>query len=1149
MIKFILRKAVLLLFFISVDLMAQTPVSITKPEAGSTDYIVSGNVTLIATQSMTLKPNTFIQSGSTFVAKIIPDAYASLALSNENYIFTRSYQKAMTSSSGISENSDVIEGITYFDGLGRPMQNIAVKGSPGIQDIVTHIGYDDFGRQHKEYLPYMSSAGAIGSYRTSGDVSTKSYYVSNYLADINSTSPNPFSEKQFEASPLNRILKQAAPGSAWALNSGHEMKMDYQANAASEVKLFTANTTWNTSLGVFDITLGNASGTSFYAPGELYKTVTKNENWSSGNENTIEEFKDKEGRVILKKTYGVSLVNGTAVSTSHETYYIYDIYGNLTYVLPPKADGSITASVLSDFCYQYKYDNLKRLVEKKLPGKEWEYTVYDKLDRPVLTQDANLRVNNKWVFTKYDAFGRTAYTGEYVNTTQTTRIAVQGLANGTILFENKSATAIPIAGTNVNYTNAAFPTTGIDLWTIIYYDNYLNFDLDGGTTVASYGITPIINAKGLTTCSKVRILDSNPAAWTTHINYYDGKGRPIYNYSKNNFLSTVNTSKSQLDFAGKTIETTITHKKGNAAEIVVVDSFTYDHMGRILTRKQKINSQTQETIAMNSYDNLGQLILKGVGGTGTSVQTVNYGYNIRGWLKNINDVNALGTDLFAFGINYNAPSTGTALFNGNISQTLWRTAGQDNSLRSYSYSYDALNRLTAATDNIGRYNENPSYDKNGNIMKLFRNGNTVLNTSNYGSIDNLVYTYGLGNKLTKVEDTSGNTQGFSNGSTAATEYTYDDNGNMKTDANKGINTSIVYNYLNLPTQVTLPGGTINYTYDATGVKQRKVAGTITTDYADGFQYENNTLQFFPHPEGYVRNNSGVYEYIYQYKDHLGNIRLSYNKNLNIIEENNYYPFGLEQKSHTNIVNTIGNAAAQKYKYNGKELQDDNIGGSQFNVYDYGKRMYDPSIGRFLKIDRLAEKYHNLTPYSYAGNNPIYFVDIQGDSIKPNIVVVYSKEMNPRKSQKGHDFGITKLKGATPSFNSTTKNVDLTVEIQITYSSILEEENFNKDNPGFKNEVEQHETGHKDQILEAFSTEITLEYENKTYKGSIDKIADDMIANGVKGIPMPDLINLATENVNKTYPPGSRGAENDADKRAKKNGSTLEYTNGKKPVKI
>ena len=50
------------------------------------------------------------------------------------------------------------------------------------------------------------------------------------------------------------------------------------------------------------------------------------------------------------------------------------------------------------------------------------------------------------------------------------------------------------------------------------------------------------------------------------------------------------------------------------------------------------------------------------------------------------------------------------------------------------------------------------------------------------------------------------------------------------------------------------------------------------------------------------------------------------------------------------------------------------------MYDYGARHYDPSLGRFFKIDRFAEKYFEMTPYQYAANNPMYYVDINGDSI-------------------------------------------------------------------------------------------------------------------------------------------------------------------------
>ncbi len=126
--------------------------------------------------------------------------------------------------------------------------------------------------------------------------------------------------------------------------------------------------------------------------------------------------------------------------------------------------------------------------------------------------------------------------------------------------------------------------------------------------------------------------------------------------------------------------------------------------------------------------------------------------------------------------------------------------------------------------NPGRYNESLSYDKNSNVMNILRLGNTNLAATTFGTMDILAYTYDAGNKLIKVEDTSGSSEGFNNGSSIATEYTYDNNGNMKTDANKSIS-AINYNYLNLPTLVSMNGGTISYVYDAAGVKQRKTVST------------------------------------------------------------------------------------------------------------------------------------------------------------------------------------------------------------------------------------------------------------------------------------------------------------------------------------
>jgi RHS repeat-associated protein len=959
---------------------------------------------------------------------LLVSPWALAQTTTRNFIKSTTFQVRTTT--GNVATDEKIETINYFDGLGRPLQRIDKQAGGNKQDIITPYGFDYFGRQKREYLPYARTGSSL-NFETNveldyqGDIYDASFfYATKYPDDFQGlyADVNSFSEKYFEASPLNRIRKQAAPGDAWKLNkfsdNDHTIKFEYYANDANDnVKLFKIYFTNENKEAPYLEQQG------IYTNLQLYKTITKNENWTSGKNDTTEEFKDKEGHVILKRSYSdYKDSNGQLISsqTPHDTYYVYDRYGNLTFVIPPKAadligntsgipsDPTSTAvltansgplnikatnsiqllpgfhamagstfsavvvngdqAILDNLCYQYKYDSRNRLVEKKIPGKDWEYIIYDKLDRPVLTQDANLRAQNKWIFTKYDIFSRPVYTGEYVNSGQVTRTGIQNLANtNNVLFENRLSSPIAINGTSSSYSNQAFPDSGIDLLTINYYDNYNNIDLDGGIAVATYNVTPITNAKGLSTCSKVRTLGTS--LWTTSVIYYDTKGRAVYTYSKNNFLNTINTTKNYLDFAGKLLTATTTHQKTGAPNITISDVFTYDHMGRMLGQKQTINNQPQEIIVANTYDNLGQLVTKTVGG----VQTVNYKYNVRGWLKDINDVNNMGNSLFAFKVNYDKPTTGTSLFNGNISQTLWKTAHNDTSLRSYVYEYDALNRLTAAKDNLDRYNENPTYDKNGNIMTMFRNGNTILNTSNYGIIDNLVYSYDTGNKLLKVEDNANNAQGFNNGNSGTNiDYSYDANGNMVTDANKGV-TAISYNYLNLPVQITMQDGNINYTYDAAGVKQRKVVKGITTDYAAGFQYENNVMQFFSQPEGYVRNNSGVYEYIYQYKDHLGNVRLSYNKNLNIIEENNYYPFGLEQKSHPNIISTLGNAIAQKYKYNGKELQDE-LG---LNFYDYGARNYDPALSRFMNLDPMTEKRIWLSPYNYVQNNPILKIDPDG----------------------------------------------------------------------------------------------------------------------------------------------------------------------------
>ena len=232
-------------------------------------------------------------------------------------------------------------------------------------------------------------------------------------------------------------------------------------------------------------------------------------------------------------------------------------------------------------------------------------------------------------------------------------------------------------------------------------------------------------------------------------------------------------------------------------------------------------------------------------------------------------------------------------------------------------------------------------------------------------INNLTYTYN-GNQLTKVKDATGNTAGFSDGTSAVNEYTYDNNGNLTKDSNKNIST-IAYNVLNLPSKVTFSdGSTITYSYAADGTKLRTVHvinGTTTQkDCCSNVVYENGVQKMLLTEEGYVNLSDG--KYYYYLKDHQGNNRVVIKEDGEVKETNHYYPFGGVFASSGNV---------QPYKYNGKEL-DTKKG---LNWYDYGARHYDAMLGRWFVVDPLAEKMYGWSPYAYCFNNPIRLIDNKG----------------------------------------------------------------------------------------------------------------------------------------------------------------------------
>ena len=411
---------------------------------------------------------------------------------------------------------------------------------------------------------------------------------------------------------------------------------------------------------------------------------------------------------------------------------------------------------------------------------------------------------------------------------------------------------------------------------------------------------------------------------------------------------------------------THTHTASGKTTRTEVYTYTYDHADRISKVRHSLGG-TSITLYDATYDNFGRLLTKQYHGTSTNKLT--YAYNLRSWLTGIS-----GT-CFTQNLYYNT-GVGTAKYNGSISSMTWKS-GNESTVRGYKFTYDGLDRMLNATygetasisTNANRFSENVTgYDKNGNIKSLQRYGQT--GASAYGLIDNLTFTLN-GNQLSRVDDAVmasayGGGFEFKDGVKQVGEYTYDANGNLTKDLNKGI-TDIQYNCLNLPSAVTFSdGSTITYVYAADGTKLRtvhKIGGaTTTTDYCGNVVYENGAQKLLITEEGYITLSDN--KYYYYLKDHQGNNRVVINQSGAVEETNHYYLFGGVFASST---------STQPYKYNSKEY-DTKKG---LNWYDYGARHYDAVLGRFMTVDPLAEKYYSESLYTYCYSNPINCIDPNG----------------------------------------------------------------------------------------------------------------------------------------------------------------------------
>ena len=872
---------------------------------------------------------------SLYLSIICVDVYSQS--SDHNCILNRIF----TDSSG----STYQDKIDYYDGLGRLEQSI-IGYSHWDTDLITFQEYDSFGRISNQWLP--------ASIQNNGGDYLSPAVIKNRFDALYSDA-FPYSKNIYENSPLNRVLEQYGAGQDWH-NNNKSVVTTYNTNMSNSdvlnCKLYQVG-------GSRQKPLLNQNGN--YTNGELYVTEVRDENGTM-----FYEFKDKQDRLVLTR----NIID----HTMYDTYYIYDDYSNLCFVLPPRVDDEgYSQANLDKFTFQYRYDERNRCIAKKMPGSDWVYYIYDESDRPIFSQDGEQRRKEQWMFNVFDSFNRVVLTGLCKNIfdyladplkTVAVKVTWMGDINVTKGYAMTGITLVNPVVLSVNYYNnySFLGKNGIPVET----DSSVSYDTAAESE--GFGQRYTASAQGLLTgMLTARLDDSAIPSYDYSVLYYDSYGRLIQTKSNNHLPGGIEKEYVAYNFVGQPIRRKHVHSASGKSTQTEVYSYTYDHAGRLLTTTHQLNDGSPVVLVSNEYDELGRL--KSNNRNGLSNLKTDYTYNVRSWVKSIT------CPLFNVSLYYNERrpnGTNVSCYNGNISGIDWNVSGDK--ARGYNFSYDNLSRLIGASYLEGnapsdKFSTSYSYDKHGNMQSLSRHGN--IGTSAYGIVDDLTLSYN-GNQLVSVEDKGTNpslsmSMDFKGGSHESVEYAYDGNGNMVKDLNKGIG-MIEYNSLNLPRRVTFTGlnNPVNeYVYSAGGKKLTVIHRSSTekrTDYVGNMIYENGSLKRILVDGGYIEN--GTYHFYLQ--DHLGNNRVVAKSDGTVVQTTHYYPYGMSFAEGTF-------ADKQPYKYNGKELDTEN----GLNLYDYDARQMDATLGRFTSVDPMAEYYYCWSPYAYCMDNPINVVDPTG----------------------------------------------------------------------------------------------------------------------------------------------------------------------------
>ena len=819
--------------------------------------------------------------------------------------------------------TDSIVEVSYYDGIGRPIQR--VQGGLNCQGLYLHFrsDYDGRGRETVTWIPVIG--GNAPDY-----IADSAFPVQSMLTYNGDT--RAFSEMAYDA--LDRKTSVSMPGEAW---QGKSKKATYKTSQSGEVRKYDLE-----NIGVWQ----------YYGEGELLCMEEQDEDGR-----TVAVYTDFLGNRILERR----MLSGEFC----DTYYVYDRQGRLSCVLPPEFHRYPSAAGLGLYAFRYSYDQRGNIIQRKSPGCDPVTYEYDLADRVVRMQDALLRNTGRSRVFSYDGLGR---------------MTKQSICHGNVLEYDEirnyyDSYDIPELSENPcrNYlfgsvssdrahaqltATVRHASNGETMVNVFGYDEYGRVSklsetgLQGRLSVKTFEYS----FTGDVTCETIEeySYDSVTGNWQKQ---YEVQTENKYDLEHTKLLHTSVIYIYDVNTSMRTIDT--------------IQHLAYDDFGHVSAndRSGTAGDMTYE------YDNLHGWLKSVRSGSGFSQHLYredsdtnplyNGSISAMSWKANDNILRSYHYDYD--GLNRLV----TAEYSSN--EGAWTEAS----------TLELQSLIPMFHTNGEDYSEYFSYDRNGNLERIERYGTSDWGEGN--GIDDLYLQYS-GNRLMSVYENSVEPLTYTGafdyqGYNGTFDYTYDGNGSLTSDDSKDIS-NITYDHAGNPRKISFYGQkSTEYVYTPDGSRQRTLharqTGNVTlrdsVDYMGSLVVRNGKPAVYRFNGGYCSfdgqgNVDGFHYYI---QDYQGNVRMVVNTGTDAVEQVlHYYPYG-------GLMGDISTSQGlQPYMYSGKEL-DRTYG---LDLYDFHARQQDPVIGRFTSPDPKAEDYYHVSPYAYCAGDPVNNVDPTGMTI-------------------------------------------------------------------------------------------------------------------------------------------------------------------------